>query len=321
MRASLGASLLLGLTSLFAVGCNNTPTPGADTGPGTDGGGGNDAGVTLTCPTGGMIPAGEQTLPCCYRASQAGHETMPELRLRYLHINAPRGSALATNVVNDLLNGSLRDETFNWLIRGMSGAGDGAVTITTGFGRRDATSGSYAFSTDPAYLPVTLDGTISGEVVTTMPDDGVLTIPVFDPTGTVLQVELPLHNVRVITSTFTENRSCIGALAVRGTFTTAATLSGFLTVADTRDTMIDVNPIHSPLCPLVASLNLNAPTYCDMPQAMWAVMPDSLCPASGQCMLDDGSGSVCSHDGTGATPCNAWQLVSDFAAVGVEISP
>lgn len=300
--------------------------------PGNDAGGdgGGDGGPPmLSCPVGTGIPdPTNQTLPCCYRVSQASHLDMPELRLRYLNITAPVGSALLTPPVQSLLNASLANETFNWLMRGSGGATDGPITITTGFGTRDMSTGTYAFSTDAAYTPVMLTGTIAGETVMTGTDPGVLVVPVFDATGTPPpQVELSLHNVRVVTSTFNEHRSCIGTLAARGAFTPAATLSGFLTVADTRGSMINVDPIHAELCTLIASHGLSDPggtPYCDPatnPQSAWAVMPNSLCATGATCVLDDGSGSTCAHDGTGATPCNAWQLVSDFAAVGVEITP
>jgi len=309
--------------------CNNPPANNPDSSaPTTDSGPPVDSGPPmLHCPMSNStvtIPDDtHQTLPCCYRASQAGHEGMAELRLRFLNITAPAHSGLVSMPTQNLLNGSLTNETFNWLIRTNSGAADGPITIQTGFGTRDDAAGTYAFTTMPHYAPVTLNGTITGETVMTQPDPGTLVVPVFDPTGVTLEVELSLHNVQVVTSTFSENRSCIGALATRG-FTTAATLSGFLTVADTRGSMINVSPINAQLCTLVASTGFTEPAsghYCDTAQGTWAVKPDSLCPATGLCVHDDGTGSTCSHDGTGATPCNAWQLVADFAAVGVDINP
>ncbi len=324
MRASFGASLL-GVTCVLSVsGCNPSTTPPANDANLPDSGSIVDTGmVVLTCPT-NMIPdPTNQMGACCYRESQAAHPEAPELRLRFLRLRAPEGSALVSAATGMLLNASLANETFNWLVRGAAGAGDGPITITTGYGTRDATARTYAFSTTTRYAPVTLTGTITGEVVTTAPTDQTLIVPIFDPTGTMLQVELPLHNPAVVTSTFSEDRSCIGALSTRAMFTTAATLTAYITVTESQGTMINVDPIHAQLCTLVASSGFTETggPYCDQPQAMWANQPDSLCPASGQCMLDDGSGSVCSHDGTGATPCNAWQLVGDFAAVGVEITP
>jgi hypothetical protein len=309
--------------------CNSSPQPPppSDTGPLDDTGIPTDSGTMLTCPANMVPDYMNQMGSCCYRASNASRLTAPTLRLRYLHITAPAHSALSNATVQTVLNNSLQNETFNWLVRGMqTGTGDGPITITTGFGTRDASTGNYSFSTMPRYAPVMLNGTIMGEVVTTQPDPGTLIVPVFDMTGMTLEVELQLHNVQVVTSTFTEMRSCIGSLGSRGAFNTAATLSGYLTVADTRGSMINVGPVMAQLCTLVAGPNLTEPSggghYCDMPQAMWAVQPDSLCPAgtTGACMHDTG-GTVCSHDGTGATPCNAWQLVSDFAAVGVNITP
>lgn len=326
MRASSGASLLSCV--LIVAGCGSSNPPGNDAGGGgvDTGIGGTDGG--LTCPHGGNPPIPDpdnQMGSCCYRTSQADHQAMPELRLRYLHLAAPEGSALVSAATGMLLNASLGNETFNWLVRGAGSGGDGAITITTGYGTRDATAGTYSFSSDARYAPVTMTGTITGEVVTTAPTDETLVVPIFDPTGTVLQVELPLHNPAVVTSTFSEMRSCIGALGPRSTFTTPATLTGYITVEDSQTTDINVDPIHAQLCTLIASSGFTEPTggghYCDAAQSTWANPPDSLCPATGQCMLDDGTGSTCSGDGTGATPCNAWQLVGDFAAVGIDIVP
>lgn len=320
MRASLRKSSLVGVAGalLALIGCGPGTTTDNDAAVVNDSGG-------LMCPQRGIPDPTNQTLPCCYRVSQADHLDMPELRLRYLHITSPAGSALVQSATQNLLNDSLTNETFNWLIRGTGPAsGDGAITIETGFGTRDDATGTYSFSTMARYAPVTVTGTISGETVTTTPEMGTLVVPVFDPTGTMLQVELPLHDIAVVTSTFSENRSCIGSLAARG-FNTAATLSGYLTVEDTTTTMINVDPIHAQLCTLLASSGFTEPTggghYCDAAQSTWHTQPDSLCATGATCVLDPGDGSVCSHDGTGATPCNAWQLVSDFAAVGVDITP
>ena len=322
MVASLrSTSLLLAALVVALAGCN----PAA---PAMNDAGGGDSGPVMTaCPTAMVPDFMNQMGPCCYRTSQATHLAMPSLRLRYLNLRAPAGSALVAPIVQGLLNGSLQTEVFNWLVQGMGTAGDGAITIRTGFGTRNMATGTYAFSTMARYAPVTLNGTIMSETVTTQPDTGTLIVPVFDMTGTVLQVELQLHNVQVVTSPFTEMRSCIGAARARD-FTTPATLSGYLTVADTRTTMINVSTVHAQLCTLIASPNLTEPMsgpYCDQPQATWMVPPDSLCMTTGTtgaCVHNNPASPVCRPDGTGALPaCNAWQLVSDFAAVGVTITP
>jgi len=322
MRASFGFTFGAGLigAAMALTGCNNPP-PATSM---TDGGDGTDGGGRSMCPT-TMIPDFEQQMgACCYRRSQADQLSAPELRLRSLHLTAPEGSALVSPTTGMLLNSSLANETFNWLFRGMAtGNGDGPITIETGYGTRDSATGIYSFSTDAEYAPVTLNGTITGETITTEPDDGVLTVPVFDPTGTMLQVKLALHNVEVVTSTFSENRSCIGSIGARYQFTTAATLQGYLLLSESQTTTIDVDPIHAQLCTLIASNGFTDPAsgpYCDQPRSSWDVLPDSLCATGAACVLDPGDGSVCSHDGTGATPCNAWQLVSDFAAVGIDIA-
>jgi hypothetical protein len=330
MRGCLARTSLLSIVVALGA-CNPAPVT-SDVGTSDTGPLGDTGPVTVNCPSsyGGItVPdAMSQMGPCCYSASNASRLSAPTLRLRYLNIRAPMHSALASSAVQTVLNNSLGTEQFNWLVRGMGNGSDGPFSFMTGYGTRDATSGNYSFSTMSRYAPVTLTGTITGEMVTSMPDTGTLIVPVFNTTVTppVLEVELQLHNIQVQTSTFSENRSCIGALASRG-FTTAATLSGYLTVADTQGSMINVDPVHAQLCTLIASPNLSEPAagghYCDAAQSTWMVQPDSLCPvapATGPCMHDPGDNSVCHHDGSG-TACNAWQLVSDFAAVGVNISP
>lgn len=308
------AAVAAGAAAWALAGCGGS-TPSS-----TDAGVTTDAPVTLMCPTAMVPDPDQQTLPCCYRASQADQLASPEARLRYLDINAPAASPLATPTVIDLLNGSLQREVFNWLFRVEGADGDGAITITTGVGRR-AADGTYAFSTgaaggDPdSYLPVTLDGTITGEEISTGVLDGTITVPIFDDTGTTLQFELKLHSLQVEGVTLSNDRSCIGSLLnARGRFQTAATLSGYILVSEARESPINVPGVMGTLCGVVAG-SVTSATYCDdNAQASWTVPPDSLCDMTG-CRLDPGDGTVC----TDAT-CNAWRLEADFAAVGVDVT-
>ncbi|MBZ0116524.1 MAG: hypothetical protein K8H88_06010, partial [Sandaracinaceae bacterium] len=57
-------------------------------------------------------------------------------------------------------------------------------------------------------------------------------------------------------------------------------------------------------------------TYCDRPQSEWRVKPDSLCDATSCAQNTPGMMDVCDPD----TTCNAWYLVAEFAAAGVEIT-
>ncbi len=277
-----------------------------------------DAPVTLMCPTRDIPSPEELTLPCCYRASQADQQASPELRLAFLDIVEPAGSELAGDVVGPLLNTSIRTELFQWLFRAEGADADGDITITTGFGRRGA-SGTYTFSTgtapdNPEWAPVTLSGTLTGENIMTTPYDGVLTVPIFDETATVVQIELQLTAVRVLNSTFSDSRNCIGTLLSPTRYMTGATLGGFVTVASATDGAIMFPGVNTTLCGVIAGSLLDA-EYCNTTaQGDWTVPPDSRC-----------DGNVCFQNGTcdpavvGDGGCNAWYLEANFAAAGVNI--
>lgn len=305
MKRSLFVCLALALG-----GCPSDPPPPVDAPMG-------DTPATAMCPTRNVPNAEETMLPCCYRVSQASNHDAPEARLRYLDIVAPVGSPLTNDTVVDLLNTSLREETLQWLFRVEGADADGPVTITTGFGRRDATGGTYTFSTGaapdmPAWAPVMLTGTLTGETLTSEPLDGALTVPIFDEAMTTLQMELELNNVSVLNATWTSDRSCVGTLRSALTFETGATLGGYVRVDSAQAGMINFPGIMTTLCGAIAGDLLDA-NYCDQPQTAWAVPPDSLCDDTG--CHRNGMGATCD-----ATTCNAWYLEADFAAVGVEIN-
>lgn len=322
MKPSLFSTTFLAGSSLIALALTGCPTTPA-TDAGTDAGPAGDAPVMAMCPR-TMVPnAEEQMLPCCYRVSQATNTASPELRLRYIDITQPAASPLAGDTVGDLLNTSLRQEQFNWLFRVEGADADGPITITTGFGRRDAADGTYAFSSGmapdmPQWAPVALDGTLTGESLTTDPFVGGLTVPIFDEAMTTVQIELNLQAIRVLESTFTEERSCVGSLRTALSFNTGATLGGFVTVESARAGMIMFPGIETSLCGVIAGDLLN-PTYCDdNAQSAWTVQPDSRC--EGSDCVRNGMGGTCDPTGVDtATACNAWYLEADFAAVGVNI--
>lgn len=326
VRLVLTLSAIAGL----AIGCDN----GGGTDAGTDSGHSADAG----CPTFSPLPTGtppdppaacptdntpapeEQMGSCCWRHSNADQLDTPELRLNYLQIVAPIGSQLATQTLTHILVDSMQQEHFNWLIRGEGTGGDGPVTITTGFGTRQA-DGTYAFSQgagsgDPdTWCPVQMDATLAGETVTSEPIEGAVTVPVFDTTGTTLQLELTLREVEIDTATLSEDRSCIGWRVANFRYAPQGQLSGFIEVATAREGMINVPPVSTTVCSAIAG-SLSDATYCDRDQSEWTTKPDSLCDESGcrvnqPCMSD-----VCDP----ATTCNAWHLVAQFAAAGVDIT-
>jgi hypothetical protein len=278
--------------------------------------------ATVTCPTDVGTPAPEEQMgACCYRNSNAAQLDAPEMRLTYLDIVAPIGSPLSSMTVRRVLNEAMQQEEFNWLFRVEGAGADGDVDIITGFGRRQ-TDGTYAFSTgaaegDPdAWCPVDLAASLSGETVTSAPLDGAITVPIFDEAGTMVQVELTLRNVAIDTSTWAEERSCVGWKTNRPfTYQPEAILSGFIEVEPARTGIIMTPGVETSVCAALAgALSL---TYCDdNPQSDWMIKPDSLCDATGcrsnePCMSD-----VCDP----ATECNAWRLVAHFAAAGVDIT-
>jgi len=324
MRHPFASVLAVSSLALTLGGCPSDPVVGNDTGVvvGNDTGVvmGNDTGpVTSMCPqqAGPSAPIPDpanQMGACCYRQSQAANQASPEYRLRYIDITQPAMSPLSTPIVENILNTALGAETFNWLVRASGAEADGPVTITTGFGTRDATAGTYSFGTT-MYPPTTLMGTLTGETITTTPSLGTtLAIPIFDPAGVVLQIVLNLRDVRISNAPLSEMRNCIGA-RTGARFSTPGRLDGYLEVATARTGMINVPPINSTLCSVVAG-SLTMPV-CDMPQNTWTAKPDSLCTAA-SCMVNPtGSTSVCDPN----TTCNAWHLVANFAAQGIDITP
>lgn len=316
-RLSIGLACV-GAASLLAIGCGGDPGP-------TDAG--SDSGPPNYCalPDGGV--SGEQ--PCCYSQSQAGSLDAPELRLRYIDILAPEGSPLMSPLLLGVLNDALAMNTFAWLIRVEGADADGPVNVVTGFGLTND-DGTYTFPTGttadpldlPRYAPVMIAGTLTGEVVTTERFDGSLTVPVLNTEGTAVQLELVLRNIRVTRGELSAERSCVGAAGPRGRYTTAAELDGFIEVESARTGMVVSGPVMTTVCAAIAG-GLTDPEYCDQPQSAWETQPDSLCDAAGCTRNTEGMEDLCDTAGdstTGLPACNAWRLVAEFAAHGVQIT-
>lgn len=332
-----GRCLALVVASALMVGCDGGDTA---TDAGVDGGGCRalptpmlgDAGpvpgdVMCTAPDGGVPGEG----PCCYLDSQADSLDAPELRLRFIRIHAPVDSPLTTAVLLGVLNDALGRSTFNWLYR-VEGAGDGgAVEIVTGFGIRNPDTGTFRFP-EPGggtmfdverYLPIRIQGTMSGEVVTSSVYPGSLTVPVLNTEGTSVQLELTLRNIRVIGGEFNTNRSCVGYRVGAMAYATAAYLDAFIEVGPARMGEVRSGSVVTTVCAAIAG-SLTDGRYCeDVPQAEWAIPPDSYCDESG-CTANTGcEEDVCDRgndSATGLPGCNAWRIVASFAAQGVEIT-
>jgi len=306
----------------LAAGCDDEdPMMGTDAGPAGDAG--PPASVCPTDPE--AVPAPEELMgACCYRTDQSMAQDAPEMRLTYIELDEPASSPLSSMTLRRVLNESMQDETFNWLFRVEGADADGDVNIVTGFGRRTA-EGTYEFSQgaggtegDPdTWCPVEIPAQLAGETVNSSELDGAITVPVFDDAGEMLQVELRLRALSIEDSTWTENRSCVGAKTNRPfTYTPAATLAAFIEVEPARTQMINVPPVVTTVCAAIAGA-LDDEAYCeDNAQGDWMVPPDSLCDATGCMQNTDGMTDVCDP----ATTCNAWRIVGSFAAAGVEIT-
>lgn len=337
LRGWVGLACVLAASAL-AVGCDDgDPTP-------VDGGGVDafmgctplqeltlaDAGPppaspTCTAPDGGTPGMGS----CCFQDSQADATAAPELRLRFLDILAPQGSPLMSTLLLGVLNDALALNTFAWLIRVEGADADGPVNVVTGFGLTNP-DGTYSFpdgtSADPldlpAYAPAMIPGTITGEYVTTERHSGSLTVPVLNTEGTAVQLELVLRNIQVINSAFNSDRSCVGFAIARGRFETGAILDGFIEVESARTGMVVSGPVMTTVCAAIAGDLTNA-DYCDADQSEWETPPDSYCDATGCTANTSCEEDVCDREGDtagGLPACNAWRLVAEFAAQGVEIT-
>jgi hypothetical protein len=283
--------------------------------------------TTCTAPDGGVPGSGA----CCYSDSQADVLAAPEMRLRYLDIRAPQGSALTTPILLSLLNAALEANTFPWLMQLEGAEDDGEVTVRTGFGLANA-DGTYSFPTGATshpfdltrYAPTTIPGTLSGEVLRTERTLGSIIVPVLNEAATEVQLELTLQSVRIVEAVFTSERSCIGFASSRGRFATAAVLDAFVEV-ETAKTGIVVLPGNdmTTICSTIAG-PIAVEDYCEVtPQSEWRTPPDSLCSAEGCMENADCEEDVCDRGGdsdSGLPACNAWHLVANFAANGVEIT-
>jgi len=302
----------------LAAGCDDN----GGTDAGTDSGPAGDSGTVSVCPT-TEVPAPEELMgPCCYRFDQSGQMDTPELRLTYLELVEPVGSPLSSMTLRNVLNRSMQAERFNWLFRVDGATADGDVNITTGYGRRNP-DGTYAYSTGAAegdmdtWCPVEIPATLAGETVNSGELDGAITVPVFDEAGTTLQVELRLVALSIQDSSWTENRSCIGAKTARPfTYMPDAQLTAYIEVEPSRTQMIMVPPVVTTVCAAIAGA-LDDATYCEtFSQGEWDIPPDSLCDTSGCMRNTDGMTNICDP----ATTCNAWRIVGAFAAAGVDIN-
>ena len=256
-----------------------------------------------------------QSGACCYRESNASQLSAPELRIAYLDLEQP--PVLASPIIANILNEAVREERFNWLIRLEGADGDGPVTITTGYGRKTGDSFAFAMGdADPPgdanrWDPESIEGTLTGENVTTGALGDVFTVPVQEDDGSVI-LELPLRGFRLVNATLSEDRSCIG----RGVTATrydasAGSVETYITVADAQAGEVNAGGINATLCNILRGALGDGTNDCEAtPREMWDTPPNSTCDEAG----------ACTFGGCDANTCNAWQVVGGFAAHGVAIT-
>ena len=307
-RLALAAAIL---TLSLAVGC------GDDDGTTGDGGMvGIDANVDggpITCMPPDMAPMPEgMTGACCYRVSNADRLDAPEMRLAGIRVTQP--TPLNNVVIQQLLRDALDAELFNWIFESTITGTD--ISVRTGYGERSA-DGTFSFVMGVApgpgdadrWDPVTAMGTITGEIVTTMPVSETLTVPVLEEGTTTVVTELPLRGLTLEMATLSEDRSCIGTRGPAAYRTGDGMLTAFIDVEESKSVLIDTEALMATLCDLLRGQATEG-TNCVEPQDTWTVPPDSTCDATG-----------CTAGGCTPTTCNAWQVRAEFAAHGVEITP
>ncbi|MBX3250467.1 MAG: hypothetical protein KF901_25045 [Myxococcales bacterium] len=309
----------LAVAGLGLGGCGDDD----DTVP-VDGGGETDAGMDggetpEGCPPPTAAPncgdMGGQMGACCYRASNATRQDAPEYRMAQLRLSEPR--SLSNAIILNILNQAIEEERFNWLIRVTGADADGAVTITTGFGRGNA-DGTFTFADGDApgpedpnrWDPQMLEGTLTGETVTTGSLNEVFAVPVLNTDGTEVILELPLRGFRVIGATMSEERSCIGNRSGNAYCSRDGTVETFIAVED-ADGIVNQPPVVARLCWLLSGdLGAGEVECASRPRSEWTIPPNALC-----------DGGNCT---TGAcdplTDCNAWRVVGGFSAHGVNIT-
>ncbi len=303
----LWLTLVVAGVAFAGCGDDDGPPPPVDSGmPMTDGGSSEDPPCALP-----EVQSGA----CCYRESNASQLSAPELRIAYLDLEQP--PVLASPIIANILNEAVREERFNWLIRLEGADADGPVTITTGYGRK--TGDSFAFAMGDADMPgdpnrwdpESIDGTLTGEAVTTGALGDVFTVPVQDDDGSVI-LELPLRGFRLVNATLSEERSCIGRGITATRFdSSAGSVETYITVEDAKAGQVNAGGITATLCNILRGALGDGLNDCeDTPREMWATPPNSTCDEAGACTLG----------GCDATTCNAWQVVGGFAAHGVAIT-
>lgn len=317
MRNLLGVGFSMALLLALGAGCGDDAGGAADAAP--------DAAADATpaaviCPAEGPDPEGLSG-PCCARRDNSDRRAAPEFRLSGLSLSQPR--SIGNPIVRSALNSALESELFNWLIRVEGADADGAVTITTGYGVRNADN-TFSFADGDApgpgdpdrWNPESAAGTLAGELITTELVSGTLVIPVFEEDGETVAIELPLSSLELLGMEMSHDRSCVGdRLSVRYD-TRQAQVRTFMTVEAALAGRISIPPIDSSLCNFIRGAASSEVECTEVPQSEWDLKPDAICDAAG-CREAGDASEECDPDST----CNAWVVLGEFAAHAIEIVP
>ncbi|MBL8602696.1 MAG: hypothetical protein JNK72_12310 [Myxococcales bacterium] len=316
-----GAFVLCCAALSVAAGCSDdstsTPTDAGtvvtDTGGGGDAGGGADAGAS-------MCYREDGTAALCPMSARQASMTSLGYRLQYINITAP--SALANQVLLNIVNQTFQAGTFLWGLSIDTQANTfrtGALnlgSVTRGTVGRGLLDGTFRFFSNNApnmmgnrYDPIAGSVTVMGDRAATAMSTTVVNIPIFsDDTATNVLTVLPLSNLRLSQIQLTSDRRCIGVgRLVSGRFDECrspwsttdtammpyAQIDADITVADARN--VEIAPLNTTLFRYITGLTDN---MADPMTAAEGRRPDSM---------------------VGGMP--AFHLVASFAAVAANIAP
>ena len=207
----------------------------------------------------------------------AANPAIPETRLRTLNVTAPE--AMRNRVLQSLINTSMENEDFLWLVR-FTGVGTGTITMRTGSGGKVAgTACTYRFL-EPTYparemtmAESGLDFALSGDPIAQ------LDVPLWSE-GTAYPEDpmlvMPLRELE-INGTFSSNHLYVGSYdAVSELWTDGGDLSGKMTVADTR--LVVIPDLGMTLCGLLSGdtgVASDPSDDCTRDPSTWAHAPDT----------------------------------------------
>ncbi|MBI5488076.1 MAG: hypothetical protein HY905_12150 [Deltaproteobacteria bacterium] len=251
-------------TVLSGISCGDDDVNPSDGGDVRDEGGGGDVADVVDEGGGGACPP---------TAISGGISTM---RLRRLNVTLPE--AMQGAVIKQLINGSMDDGSFIWLLR-FEGIGTGEIVLETGSGQATGAADTYSFLPDP-FLPDTmtmaedvLDFSLTGDPIAE------LNVPMWEESTSYPApplLTLPLRELQ-ISGTFSDDHLNIGVYdETAGDWIDGGFLEGKVTTADAQATVIDL--LGMTLCGLVSGdvgLSGDPSDDCSEARHPWPQEPDT----------------------------------------------